>query len=277
MSRAAWRGLGRQRERAAQAQPSAPPSPAARRGFRGPAGRPRWGRGGTSGLGSARGQEPGSGARSGLRAGARPRSLGARAARAPPWAPAGGESAAQAVTPGGDRAPATTRGGPARGGSKRARERACGAGETAGSGGAERGRNCAPRGAGGPGSPGGAPCSCCLEAGQGRAAAIAPGPWGGRGGRAPGGCRGARGAGEGGARRPRRGAPWMPWKVLARACHDGCVRDADRADPLGARALLSAASHLPVAFLKSPCCLPVFPLIIMCPPKLECPRLRGKR
>lgn len=58
----------------------------------------------------------------------------------------------------------------------------------------------------------------------------------------------------------------MPWKVLERACHDGCVRDTPRADPLGARGLLSAASHLPVAILKSLCSLPVFPLIIIISP-----------
>lgn len=150
------------------------------------------GREGTSGLGSARWEEPGSKARSGRRAGARPRSLSARAARAPPWAPGGRRVVGTSRHPGR---------GPSAGDDARrsctGRERAD-ARERAG-----RRNHWLPWGQTEVGAaPGMRPVACfyCLEAGQGRAAAIAPGPWGGRGGRALGGRGAAQGAGGGGTR-----------------------------------------------------------------------------
>lgn len=77
---------GSARRRPGRARPRAP---LRAEGSGAPQGGRAGGREGTSGLGSARWEEPGSKARSGRRAGARPRSLSARAARASPWAPGG--------------------------------------------------------------------------------------------------------------------------------------------------------------------------------------------
>lgn len=205
MCRAPGHRLGEPRERAAQARLSAPPRPAARRGFRGPAGRPRRGTrkdlgAGERALGGTRKQ--GALGATGGRASPEPeRESGARA----PVGPGREKSRRPKPSPRAGTKRRRRRAEVLHGEGASGRERACGPEEPLAPVGADRGRSCAPRAAGGRGARVGPPCFYCLEAGQGRAAAIAPGPWGGRGGRALGGLAAAQGAVGGGGTRGARG------------------------------------------------------------------------
>lgn len=115
---------------AARGPPERAATAGVRRRFQAPPGRLQRGREGQRGsrARAGRNQEAaraGAGRARGGGRRARP-GLRARAARAPPWAPARGESAAGAVTPGGDPVQATPHGGPAKGESERAGEREAG-------------------------------------------------------------------------------------------------------------------------------------------------------